>query len=377
MLLFGNDWERDDLRARVGNMDQLAGIQLVQLDDGNARPARAAIVYTGTGLTFTVLLDRGMDIAHAAFQGKPMGWRSPTGDVAPAYFEAEGIRWLRSYFGGLLTTCGLTNVGAPAADSAESGRGLHGRIGHTPARNLQVSQGWEGDRFVLRLRGELREATVFGEKLTLIREIETELGAKSFTIRDEVRNDAFTPEPFMLLYHCNIGWPAVDAGSRVVAPCRAVAPKDSVAAVGIDAWNTLGAPEPAYREQVFYHDLQPNADGWVEAAVVNDGFDRGDGFGVCVAYDARTLPRFTQWKQLGQQEFVVGLEPCNCGVEGRHVDEGHGLLHVIPPGESVHHALRFSPITTAEELKALEENAKAQPAKAVESFLDFVSRGTG
>ena len=374
MHVHGLDQDAQALRTRIGNMDQIAGIQLVQLDDGNARSTRAAIVHTGSGLHFTVLLDRCMDIAHASYQGKAMGWRSPTGDVAPAYFEPEGIRWLRSYFGGLLTTCGLTNVGAPAADSAENGRGLHGRIGNTPARNLQVTQAWEGDRFVLRLRGEMREASVFGEKLVLIREIETELGSKTIAIRDEVRNEAFAPEPFMLLYHCNIGWPAVEAGSRVLTPSKAVAPRDDTAVAGIDAWNRLEGPTAGYAEQVFYHDMQPNAEGWIETAVVNDGFANGDGFGVRVAYKADTLPRFTQWKQLGQQEYVVGLEPCNCGVEGRHIDEGHGFLRVIPPGESVHHAVQFSPVTTQEELDALEGIAKAQPAKRAESYLDFVKR---
>ena len=374
MQLYGQEYTPDALRARAGNMDQLAGIQLVQLDDGAARSTRAAIVHTGSGLHFTVLLDRGMDIAHASYQGKAMGWRSPTGDVAPAHFEPEGIRWLRSYFGGLLTTCGLVNAGAPEPGSAESGRGLHGRIGNTPARNLQVSQAWEGERFVLRLRGEMREASVFGEKLVLIREIETELGSKTIHIRDEVRNEAFKPEPYMLLYHCNIGWPAVDEGARVLLPSKAVAPRDDEALSGIETWNQLSGPVHGYAEQVFYHDLQPNADGWVETAVVNNGFERGEGFGVQVDYKAAHLPRFALWKQLGEQEFVVGLEPCNCGVEGRHVDEGHGLLHAIPPGGSVHQAVRFTPLTEPGEVEALEALANAHPAKCAESYLDFVTR---
>ena len=127
MRLYGKEYSVSALRKRVGNMDQVAGIQMVTLADGNERPARAAILRTGGGLEVTVLIDRGMDIASACHNGRAMGWRSTTGSVAPQYYEAEGIRWLRSYFGGLMTTCGLSRVGGPGPDSALQGDGLHGR----------------------------------------------------------------------------------------------------------------------------------------------------------------------------------------------------------------------------------------------------------
>jgi len=40
---------------------------------------RVAEVRTGSGLTFSVLLDRGMDIGPAAYKGLPLAWVSPTG----------------------------------------------------------------------------------------------------------------------------------------------------------------------------------------------------------------------------------------------------------------------------------------------------------
>src|SRR5437867_4121789 len=107
MKLRGKDYSAGDLRRRVGNMDQVAGVRLVQLDDGNERPTRAALIHTGSGLELTVLIDRCLDIASASYCGRAMGWRSTTGDVAPQFFEPEWLRWLRSYFGGLVTTCGL------------------------------------------------------------------------------------------------------------------------------------------------------------------------------------------------------------------------------------------------------------------------------
>lgn len=374
MELHGKRYNSKQLRQRVGNMDQVAGIRLVQLDDGNERPTRAAIFTTGTGLEFTILLDRGMDIPSASYQGKAMGWRSTTGDVAPQYFEAEGIRWLRNYFGGLLTTCGLMNVGAPAEGSELSGDGLHGRIGNTPARDVKVTQEWQGQDYVLSLQGTMRETRLFGENLTLTRTVSTKLGSNSIHIHDVVENEGFRKYPFMLLYHCNIGWPAVDEGSRLLAPSAQVAPRDAEAQDGKEDYAKFHSPKSNYAEKCYYHDMKAKRDGTVTAAIVNDGFKRGDGFGVYVKYNKKQLPRFVQWKQLGQQDYVVGLEPCNCGVEGRSEDERYGLQQYLKPGERHEVNMEFGPITSKDEVKALEKECAAVKMKMVDSYTTFVKK---
>ena len=51
----------------------------------------------------------------------------------------QGLEWLYSFAGGLLTTCGLTHVGGPEED--EFGRrGLHGRISNLPATVESIVQ---------------------------------------------------------------------------------------------------------------------------------------------------------------------------------------------------------------------------------------------
>ena len=372
MRIYGAKYSVKDLRRRVGNMDQVAGIRLVQLDNGNERPARAALIHTGSGLEFTVLIDRCLDISSASFQGKAMGWRSTTGDVAPAYFEPEWIRWLRSYFGGLVTTCGLTNVGAPTMDSAIFGTGLHGRIGNTPARDVKVTQEWQGDDYVLSVTGTMRETAVFGENLTLTRTVSSKLGATSFAIHDVVTNEGFKKTPFQLLYHCNIGWPVVDAGSEILTPTRVIAPRDAAAADGKENWWKCDAPTHGYAEKVYFHDMDAEKHGTVRAALVNDGFKRGEGFGVYVKYNKNELPRFVEWKQMGEQDYVVGFEPCNCGVEGRQVDEELGLLHALKPGESRSFNLEFGPVLDEKDLKGFR--AAKGKAKFADKYTDFVKR---
>jgi hypothetical protein len=346
----------------------------VQLDDGNERPTRAAILHTGAGLEVTVLPDRCLDIASASFNGKAMGWRSATGDVAPQYFEAEGLRWLRSYFGGLVTTCGLTHVGAPRPESALLGNGLHGRIGHTPARNIKITQEWRGEKYLLSVTGVMRETVVFGENLTLTRTVSTRLGERRFWIHDVVANEGFNDTKYMLLYHCNIGWPALDTGSEMISPSRFVGPRDTEAENGKENWWKMDPPIHQYREKCYYHDMVPAGDGSVTVALVNDGYDRGEGFGVYVKYNKTELPRFVEWKQMGEQDYVIGFEPCNCGVEGRQVDEELGLLHTLKPGDSKTFDLEFGVILTSKELETLKASRPKVKTKIVGSYKEFVKR---
>ena len=397
MNIYGKDYTVRELRRRVGAMDQIAGIRTVQLDDANERPTRAALIHTGKGLDLTVLLDRCLDIAVASYQGKAMGWRSKTGDVAPQYFEPEGLRWLRSYFGGLVTTCGLTHVGAPRPESALLGNGLHGRIGNTPAKSIKVTQEWQGRDYVLSVTGTMREAVVFGENLTLTRTVSTKLGGTSFRIHDVVTNEGFDPTKYMLLYHCNIGWPAVDAGSEIISPSRFVAPRDAEAEDGKENWYKMDAPIHKYAEKCYYHDMVPARDGSVTVAMVNNGFKKrvgegrsqtsrpvGEGrsqtsrpveaFGVYVKYHKKQLPRFVEWKQMGEQDYVVGFEPCNCGVEGRDIDEKLGLLHSLRAGESREFDLEFGVITTKQEVQALREACAHVETQIVGSYEEFVKK---
>lgn len=374
MNIFGKQYTRNELRKRIGNPDQIAGIRLVELDEGTQRPMRAALFHTGSGLEFTVLLDRCLDIAAASHNGRAMGWRSKIGDVAPQYYEAEGTRWLRSFQGGLLTTCGLTHVGAPAEDSALNGQGLHGRISNTPASDIKVNREWQGNDYVLSVTGTMQEASVFGENLTLTRTVWTKLGENRFWVDDVITNEGFDKTSVSILYHCNIGWPVVDEGSTLIAPTRRIAPHTAHAEDGKKQYANFDAPTHGYNEKVYFHDMTPARNGSVTAAIVNDGFKSGNGFGAYITYNKNQLPRFTQWKQMGEQDYTVGLEPSNCGVEGPAMDKKHGLLEYLNPGKQKKCSLEFGAITNIKEVKALQSKAaKVKPVWA-SSYLDFVQK---
>ena len=125
-------YTREDVLRRVGNQSQLGGTRHYALAQGRAKNVAAIDVDTGAGLHFTILPDRTMDISAATYKGTNLVYRTPNGEVHPSFYEPAGGGWLRTFFGGLVTTCGLTYLGGPGKDGDED-LGAHGRASTTPA----------------------------------------------------------------------------------------------------------------------------------------------------------------------------------------------------------------------------------------------------
>ena len=58
---------------------------------------------------------------------------------------------------------------------------------------MVANAGWEGEQYVVRIHGKMREAVVFGTNLELTREISTVLGEKSIHIYDRIENLSVGP----------------------------------------------------------------------------------------------------------------------------------------------------------------------------------------
>lgn len=331
--LFNSVFTAHDLRRLTGTLEQLAGIRLVEYVDGKARGLRAAEVWTGSGFRFTIWLDRGMDVGPAEFAGKPLAWLYPAFGT-PSQFEAKGYGWLRTFGGGLITTCGLTHFGQPEQDGTEA-HGLHGRISHIPAQNVRVKAEWQGDMYVLVVEGEMRQAVLFGENLLLRRRISTALGATSLLIEDCVRNDGFRVTPHMLLYHCNFGFPVVSPDSELILDDESVCPRDSTSERGLNSCTRFDMPEPNYTEQVFFHNPRPDASGKVTASI----FNRVLNLRAFIRYRAAELPALTQWKMMGSGEYVCALEPATNHERPRALMREQGALRLLKPGEAADYLL--------------------------------------
>src|SRR5215210_2848 len=113
--LFGQELTKRELLRRVGSLDQVAGTRRLRYEEGPEDGVGAVDVRTGGGLRYTVLPARGLDIASGEVDGLPLAWRTAVGDVHPAYTHLS-LGWNVGWFGGLLATCGLDNVGGAGED---------------------------------------------------------------------------------------------------------------------------------------------------------------------------------------------------------------------------------------------------------------------
>lgn len=329
--IYGRKLAKPELMKRVGDISQIAGAKPYTLEDGKARGVRAVDVKTGGGLNFTILPDRGMDIAWASYKGLALSFISKTGVVSPAYYEPDGNGFLRSFCAGLLTTCGLTYMGSACVDDGVA-LGLHGRASNTPAQDVCITNEWEADDFVMKVRGKIRESAVFGENVTLTREITAKLGENKIAINDIVENCGFERQPLMLLYHFNFGYPLLDSCTKLISPTSSVKARDIDAEKGLDNYNEYTDPVHGFSEQVFYHDFNMYASDEVTVSLYNKEL-LDSGLCMDLKFNRRQLPYFIEWKQLGEGDYVVGLEPATWYPEGRDQARKRKELTFIEPGK--------------------------------------------
>ena len=347
--VFGKNFKKSELLERVGDISQVGGARHVRLAGGPHEGVEAVEFRTGSGFYFLAVPGRGLDITIAEHNGRSLAWRSAAGEMSPMFFEEPGLGWLRNFPGGLVTTCGLTYAGAPCEDNGEK-LGLHGRFSNTPASNLWVDGEWEGDDYRMWAVGKIRESRLFGENLVLKRKVSAVLGENKFWIDDVVTNEGPSRTPHMILYHITGGWPAVDAGSLLISPTKSATPRDADAEVGKEQFYINDPPTPGFKERCYYHDMVTAPDGLVHAALIN----KDQSFGFYVKYNKRELPEFIEWKMNGTREYVVGMEPANCRVEGRDKERARGALQFLKPGETHEYHLEIGVLSTPEEVAQFE-----------------------
>lgn len=318
--------------TRVGSFDQVARVDSFIEDDGPARGARRIRVVSGGGLDIEIHPDRGLDLGAVSYRGIPAAWMASPGITNPHMSEQSGTAWLRTFGGGLLTTCGLDAFGPPSDDEGEH-YPMHGRVGSIPCRVEEKNVGSD----VITIRGTTRQTRVFGENLVLRRSISVDVGGTTIRVKDVVTNEGFTPAGHMILYHCNLGWPLLSEEATLDIEARSLSPRDDRAAAGVASWNEISAPQRDFSEQVFRHDFAGLKGG--RAVIENPKMNIRFG----LTFDTGTLPALHQWKMLGEGDYVMGLEPTNVNWSlGRVAAEEAHVLPVLAPGESVEYSLGLS-----------------------------------
>jgi len=342
--------KKEEILKRVGNISQIAGTKRYYLADGRGAGVECVDVRTGTGFEYTVMPGRGMDIGWCGFEGMPISYISKAGISAPSYFTGVRDQWLQCFPGGMLSTCGLGNVGDYCEDFTEGlGRqqfGLHGRISNQCAKNVCVTEKWEKDIFVMEVSGTDTEAQLRGENFSLQRTVTGKLGENHLTVKDVITNEDFLERPYMILYHINFGYPVVDKGSRIIVRSREQFTDTEIAAKNRAEACRATEPVNGIEEELYFYKTK-NYNGQGFAAVVNDRMEAMS----YVRYTADTLPYLTEWKMMGEADYVIGLEAGNCIPRGRKYHREKEMIKMLSPGESIVNELEIGIVMGKREIQ--------------------------
>lgn len=176
--------------------------------DADGRPFRVISVTMEAGFSVRIMPDRGLDISDCWYRGRSLHWDGWAPAAAPAT-GLHGAEWEQHFFGGILTTCGLANVGEPS-----EGHGLHGRYNHLPATRVRVEHMEHDGSTSIVVKGSVAEETLDGGLLNLERTIVLTSGLGLLSVHDVVTNHGHSSAPAPLLYHLNFG------GSLLVEDCK-------------------------------------------------------------------------------------------------------------------------------------------------------------
>ena len=311
----------------IGHPAQLCSIRTVTLSEGRARGTRVIEVATAGGLSLDVLPDTGLDLGQCRFMGKNMSWMSKNGYDSPAVFHPFETDFVNTFPGGLLYTCGLRSAG-PANRDGEEWHPLHGRYHSLSAE--QVSAEIAGNEIVI--RGVVRESALFGHVLENRRTIRIPVSGASVTVRDEITNLSHRDEEYMQIYHCNFGYPLLSEKARLILPEeRETVPRTEFAKSGLDRACEFDPPVPGEEERVFFQKMRRD----FRAKLVNPVLKTH----MTMTWSGDTLPILSQWRSMAAGDYVLGLEPTNCYIMGRHDERENGTLPVLKAFETITHTV--------------------------------------
>lgn len=305
---------------------------------GGYRDGIDVIEVQNGAFSYAILPTRGMGLWRGNYRGIELGWKPPVhGPVHPRHVNTSdrgGIGWLTG-FDEWLCRCGLASNGPPGEDVYTDRHGqqrrdllpLHGRIANQPAYYVEVRVGLDPP-YELCVTGQVEEGGLFYPHLVLTTTYTTIPGSNRIVIHDQIENRGGESAEMQLLYHCNLGSPLLEAGSRLALPIREVSPITPRAAEGIDTLDTYAGPVAGFAEQVYCFELLGDAAGRTLAMLSNHARDKA----VVLRFNRQELPCFSVWKQTGAMEdgYVTGLEPATNFPNFKSFERQQGRVVTLP-----------------------------------------------
>lgn len=339
----------------VGQELQLGGIRTGSLDFPQplgGQSCRVAMVDTGSGLRFTVALDRGGDITDAVYNDCPLAFATPNGLTPPSPGYQVGMEWLRGWAGGLVTTCGPTHIGGPQPDEPYA-QGLHGQFSNIPASVRAITNpDPRCDQTKMSIAMRIADTRMFAPCIEIDRVISCELDKRDITIEDTVTNRGNVTTPHHWLYHCNLGYPLLSPNSRLVLSGR------------VDqTWGTLENTADPNAAKRITEPLAEHADTGEGGLVLSPASENGTAtvglvneqrqVGLRMAFPTDALPRLAVWQHFGHGSYVCGVEPFAGSL--LHDTDTPSDQWRLEPGESRRYHLELGVLSGEAELGPLLE----------------------
>ncbi len=325
------------------------GVDIIEVNNGQMR--------------FVVIPTRGMSILRVDCGDVRLGWDSPVKEVVhPKLINLEsrgGLGWLEG-FNEWMVRCGVEWAGHPGRDKFLNSMGdevemyltLHGKIGNTPASEVEVLIEKKPPHRI-HIRGLVEERMFHGSNLSLWTDISTELGSTSLRIEDTLENQDVHEQEFQMIYHANFGTPLLGDGSRFIGAIKKVTPFNSHAAKSAGLYSEYHGPQSGVREQVYC--LQPLAgpDGNGLIMLQNKTADRG----VSMSFPVQQLPCVTLWKNLASVEegYVTGMEPGTGFPHTRKLERKAGRVPKLMPGEKRKFVVDVNVLTSRNNVEAARQ----------------------
>ena len=310
-------------KGYIGIPSQLCTLRRVTVNEGKAKGTEIIEVRTAGGLELDVLPDAGLDIGQCRYRGINMSWMSKNGYDSPAAISPYETEFVNTFPGGLLYTCGLRSAGPANRDNGEW-HPLHGRY-HSLAAE-QVCAETAGDEIII--KGVIRETALFAHALEVKRRIRIPVFRASVTVEDTVTNLTPRDEEIMQIYHCNFGYPLLSEKARLNLPEeRETIPRTEFAKTGLGRECQFDAPIDSEEERVFFQKMKREFWARLENPELN--------VRMTISWSGDTLPILSQWRSMASGDYVLGLEPTNCYIMGRHDERENGTLPVLKAWDSI------------------------------------------
>lgn len=309
-------------REYVSDMSALCGAERLCYTEGKAKGVEIVRVYNGK-LNFDIVLDRCMDIYRLEYKGMPVSYFSKNGLISARLTGSAAYPYESSFDGGFMYTCGLDNIGSPAKLNGKDCI-QHGSVSYIPAENVNVVCGFEGEDYYVTVTGVMKYTALFGSRLIIKRSIRVKYLGNELELKDEIVNENYVDDGYMIQYHTNFGYPVLNENTKLFADVSFT--EGTTPGADTTRCFVFSKPIPGCAEQCFMHTL--NHGGKVQASV------EGENLSIDLVFDTKVQPYMLEWKYMACGDYVLGLEPASTRASRKEYT-------TIKPFETKKHGVKY------------------------------------